>query len=158
MPWTASERKTLTRITRGQPQLRGLRGLMEEVYRLFDRRCRTATALAKLAGLGARPRRFGRLKNAPKKLFAPGLEKALVFLDEKLLGSTSNAVERGNRRYRKMRKAVYRARTRQAIEARLALDLLRERQAQGRAERNPPQEQGGMTRYRCYSVGKCRTL
>ena len=28
---TASERKTLTRITRGQPQLRTLRGLMEEV-------------------------------------------------------------------------------------------------------------------------------
>jgi hypothetical protein len=29
---------------------------------------------------------------------------------------------------------VYRVRTRHAIEARLALDLLRERQAQGRAE------------------------
>jgi Transposase len=131
---TASERKTLMRITRGQPQLRSLRGLMEEVYRLFDRRCRTATALAKLAKLRVRLRRFGRLKKALKKLFAPGLEKALVFLDEKLLGSTSNAVERGNRRYRKMQKTVYRVRTRQAIEARLALDLLRERQAQGRAE------------------------
>jgi Transposase len=131
---TASERKTLRRITRGQPQLRSLRGLMEEVYRLFDRRCRTATALAKLARLRARLRRFGQLKNALKKLFAPGLEKALVFLDEKLLGSTSNAVERGNRRYRKMQKTVYRVRTRQAIEARLALDLLRERQAQRRAE------------------------
>jgi len=34
------------------------------------------------------------------------LEKALVFLDEKLLGATSNAVERGNRRYRKMQKTV----------------------------------------------------
>jgi hypothetical protein len=131
---TASERKTLMRIARGQPQLRSLRGLMEEVYRLFDRRCRTATALAKLAKLRVRLRRFGRLKKALKKLFAPGLEKALVFLDEKLLGSTSNAVERGNRRYRKMQKTVYRVRTRQAIEARLALDLLRERQAQGRAE------------------------
>jgi hypothetical protein len=131
---TACERKTLTRITRGQPQLRVLRGLMEEVYRLFDRRCRTATALAKLAQLRARLRRFGQLRKTLKKLFAPGLEKALVFLDEKLLGSTSNAVERGNRRYRKMQKTVYRVRTRQAIEARLALDLLRERQAQGRAE------------------------
>jgi hypothetical protein len=131
---TASERKTLTRITRGQPQLRVLRGLMEEVYRLFDRRCRTATALAKLAKLRVRLRRFKGLKKALKKLFAPGLEKALVFLDEKLLGATSNAVERGNRRYRKMQKTVYRVRTRQAIEARLALDLLRERQAQGRAE------------------------
>jgi hypothetical protein len=131
---TASERKTLTRITRGQPQLRSLRGLMEEVYRLFDRRCRTATALAKLAQLRARLRRFGQLRKALKKLFAPGLEKALVFLDEKLLGATSNAVERGNRRYRKMQKTVYRVRSRQAIEARLALDLRRERQAQGRAE------------------------
>jgi hypothetical protein len=131
---TDSERKTLTRITRGQPQLRSLRGLMEEVYRLFDRRCRTATALAKLAKLRARLRRFGQLRKALKKLFATGLEKALVFLDEKLLGATSNAVERGNRRYRKMQKTVYRVRTHYAIEARVALDLLRERQAQGRAE------------------------
>jgi hypothetical protein len=131
---TASERKTLARITRGPPQLRTLRGLMEEVDRLFDRRCRTATALAKLARLRARLRHFVRLRKVLKKLFLPGLEKALVFLDEKLLGATSNAVERGNRRYRKMQKTVYRVRTRRAIEARLALDLLRERQAQGRAE------------------------
>jgi Transposase len=131
---TASERKTLARATRSQPQLRSLRGLMEEVYRLFDRRCRTATGWAKLAKLRARLRRFGRLRKALKKLFAPGLEKALVFLDEKLLGATSNAVERGNRRYRKMQKTVYRVRTRRAIEVRLALDLVRERQTQGRAE------------------------
>ena len=131
---TASERKTLTRITRGQPQLRTLRGLMEEVYRLFDRRCRTATALAKLAKLRVRLRRFVRLREVLKKLFAPGLEKALVFLDEKLLGATSNAVERGNRRYRKMQKTVYRVRTRRTIEGRLALDLLRERQAGDRAK------------------------
>jgi hypothetical protein len=131
---TTSEEKTLARITRGQRQLRSLRGLMEEVYRLFDRRCRTATALAKLAKLRARLRRFGQLREALRKLRAPGLEKALVFLDEKLMGSTSNAVERGNRRYRKMQKSVYRVRTRGAIEARLALDLLRERQARGRAE------------------------
>jgi hypothetical protein len=131
---TASERKTLARITRGQPQLRTLRGLMEEVYRLFDRRCRTATALAKLERLRGRLKRFVRLREVLKKLFVPGLEKALVFLDEKLLGATSNAVERGNRRYRKMQKTVYRVRTQGAIEVRLALDLLRERQARGRAE------------------------
>ena len=131
---SASERKTLTRITRGQPQLRSLRGLMEEVYRLFDRRCRTATALAKLARLRARLRRFVRLRVVLKKLFLPGLEKALVFLDEKLLGATSNAVERGNRRYRKMQKTVYRVRTQRSIEARLALDLLRERHTRSRAE------------------------
>jgi hypothetical protein len=131
---TASQRKTLARITRGQPQLRTLRGLMEEVYRLFDRRCRMATALAKLARLRTRLRRFVRLRDVLKKLYLPGLEKALVFLDETLLGATSNAVERGNRRYRKMQKTVYRVRTQRAIEARLALDLLRERQSRGRAE------------------------
>jgi Transposase len=129
-----SERATLQRISRGSPQLRRLRELMEEVYRLFDRRCRMATALAKLAALRARLRRFVRLREVLKKLFAPGLEKALVFLDERLLGATSNAVERGNRRYRKMQKTVYRVRTRRGIEGRLALDLLREQQAQGRAE------------------------
>ncbi len=80
------------------------------------------------------PKRFVRLREVLKKLFVPGLEKALVFLDEKLLGATSNAVERGNRRYRKMQTTVYRVRTQRAIEVRLALDLLRERQARGRDE------------------------
>ena len=130
-----SERATLQRISRGLPQLRTLRGLMEEVYRLFDRRCRMATALAKLEQLRARLRRFGRLRKVLKKLPAPGLEeKALVFLDERLLGATSNAVERGNRRYCKMQKTVYRVRTQRAIEGQLALDLLREQHAQGRAQ------------------------
>jgi hypothetical protein len=92
-----------------------------------------ATALAKLAALRVRLRRFKRLRAVLKKLLSPGLEKALVSLDERLLGATSNAVGRGNRRYRKMQKAVYRVRTRQAIEGRLALDLMRESQAQGRA-------------------------
>jgi hypothetical protein len=110
-----------------------LREMMEEVYRLFDRRCRMATALAKLAVLRARLRRFKKLRSVLKKLLSPGLEKALVFLDERLLGATSNAVERGNRRYRKMQKTVYRVRTQKAIEGRLALDLLRESQAEGRA-------------------------
>jgi hypothetical protein len=131
---TAGERATLVRITRGLPQLRRLRGLMEDVYRLFDRRCRTATALSKLADLRRRLRRFGWLCTVLKKLLSPGLEKALVFLDERLLGATSNAVERGNRRYRKMQKTVYRVRTKRAIEARLALDLQRERQGDGRVE------------------------
>jgi hypothetical protein len=131
---TASERATLRRMTRGLPRLRRLRELMEDVYRLFDRRCRMATALAKLAELRARLRRFGRLRAVLRKLLSPGLEKALVFLDERLLGATSNAVERGNRRYRKMQKSVYRVRTQRAIEGRLGLDLQRERQGDGRAE------------------------
>jgi transposase-like protein len=129
-----TERRTLLWITRGLPQLRVLRELMEEACRLFDRRCRMDTALAKLTQLRARLRRFGWLRAVLKKLLAPGLEKALVFLDERLLGTTSNAVERGNRRYRKMQKTVYRVRTRRAIEGRLALDLQRERQGDGRSE------------------------
>ena len=78
---------------------------MEEVYRLFDRRCRTETALAKLARLRGRVRRFRRVGQALKALFSPNLEKALTFLDDRLLPATSNAVERGNRRYRKMQKS-----------------------------------------------------
>jgi hypothetical protein len=41
-----SERQQWWRITRGFPQLRSLRELMAQVYALFDRRCRTQTALA----------------------------------------------------------------------------------------------------------------
>jgi hypothetical protein len=41
-------------------------------------------------------------------------------------------VERGNRRYRKMQKHVYRVRTQAQIRARFALDLWREAQSEGR--------------------------
>ncbi len=126
-----SERKTLWRITRGLPQLRKLREIMEQVYALFDRRCRTQTALDKLATLRRRLRRFTQLGDTLKKLFSPTLEKALTFLDDKLLPSTSNAVERGNRRYRKMQKSVYRVRTQEQISARIALDMWREAQGEG---------------------------
>jgi hypothetical protein len=93
-----TERKTLWRITRGLPQVRTLRALMEQVYALFDRRCRTQTALDKLAKLRRRLLRFTQLSETLKKLFSPTLEKALTFLDDTLLPATSNAVERGNRR------------------------------------------------------------
>jgi len=129
-----SERKRLWRITHGLPQLRTLRELMEQVYALFDRRCRTYTALDKLAKLRRRLQRFKQLGDTLKKLFSPTLEKALTFLDDKLLPSTSNAVERGNRRYRKMQKQVYRVRTQAQISARLALDMWREAQAEGRQQ------------------------
>jgi len=69
-----------------------------------------------------------------KKLFPPTLEKALTFLDDKLLPSTSNAVERGNRRYRTRQNHVYRVRTQAQIRARLALDMWREAQAEGRQQ------------------------
>src|SRR5262245_51612436 len=129
---TAAERRTLQKITRGLPQLRTLRDLMEEVYRLFDRRCRSDTALAKLTQLRQRVRRFKAVGKVLSKLHSSNLEKALTFLDDKLLPSTSNAVERGNRRHRKMQKTVYRVRTQEHIHNRIALDLLRDSQKHGR--------------------------
>ena len=127
-----AERAALVRLSRGEPRLRAVRAIMDEVYRLFDRRCHTDTALAKLARLRRRVSRFRSLGKSLDKLHSPNLEKALTFLDDKLLPATSNAVERGNRRHRKMQKAVYRVRTQPALEGRLALDLQRERQAKGR--------------------------
>ena len=129
-----TERKTLWCVNRGLPQLQALRTVMDQVYALFDRRCRTQTALAKLAKLRRRVLRFPQVGATLKKLFSPTLEKALTFLDDKLLPSTSNAVERGNRRYRKMQKSVYRVRTLAQIRARLALDMWREAHAEGRQQ------------------------
>jgi len=129
---TPAERRTLQTITRGLPQLRTLRDLMEEVYRLFDRRCRTDTALAKLAKLRQRVRRFKQIGKVLNKLRSPNLDKALTFLDDKLFPSTSNAVERGNRRHRKMQKTVYRVRTHEHIHNRIALDMLRDSQKDDR--------------------------
>jgi hypothetical protein len=127
-----SERATLHRITRGLPHLRVLREIMEQVYQLFDRRCRTETALAKLAKLRQRVQRFTQIGKTLQPLFSGNVEKALTFLDDKALPSTSNAVERGNRRHRKMQKTVYRVRTQAHVQARIALDFLREARAPSR--------------------------
>ncbi|MCC6124619.1 MAG: hypothetical protein IT426_06640 [Pirellulales bacterium] len=99
---------------------------------MFDRRCRTDAALDKLAKLRMRVRRFKQVGKTLGKLFSPNLEKALTFLDDKLLPSTSNAVERGNRRHRKMQKTIYRVRTQRNLHARIAIDMLRDAQARGR--------------------------
>src|SRR5262249_6853460 len=88
---TKTERKPLWRVSRGLPQLHALRAVMEQVYALFDRRCRAQTALDKLATLRRRLLRFPQVGTTLKKLFSPTLEKALTFLDDKLLPSTSNA-------------------------------------------------------------------
>jgi hypothetical protein len=120
------EKKILQRITRGLDQLRTLRAIMDEAYRLFDRRCRMATALEKLAKLRRRIRRFVTLRDTLKKLWSPNLEKALTFLDDSLLPATSNAVERANRRHRKMQKSIYRVRTRDHISQRIAVDMQRD--------------------------------
>jgi len=126
------EREILQRMTRGLPHLRALRAIMDEVYRLFDRRCRTDTALAKLARLRQRVQRFSQISQTLKALFSANVEKALTFLDDRLLPATSNAVERGNRRYRKMQKTIYRVRTHAHLVGRIALDMLREACAQTR--------------------------
>lgn len=131
---SVAQRQLLQRLTRGLPQLRALRNIMEEVYRLFDRRCKTQTALQKLKRLRARVRRFKRLGKSLDKLKSPTLEKALEFLDDKLLPSTSNAVERANRRFRKAQKSIYSVRTKEHLEQRLALDMQREQRTAERQE------------------------
>src|SRR5882724_4614105 len=128
----ASERKRLMYITRGLPHLRKLREIMEHIYALFDRRCRTQTALGKLRKLRHWVKRFTWIGHTLQKVFSPNLEKALTFLDDKLLPATSNAVERGNRRHRKMQKSVYRVRSKACLEGRIALDMIRESRAEGR--------------------------
>jgi hypothetical protein len=98
---TAGDQKILRRITRGQPGLRALREIMDEVYRLFDRRCRTETALAKLARLRRRVARSNHLRRTLKRLFSPNLENALAFLDDSLLPrrlTPSNAATAATRR------------------------------------------------------------
>ena len=129
---TPAEKKTLRRITRGLPHLRTLRQIMDEVYRLFDRRCRTETALVKLARLRNRVRRFKQVGRTLNKLFTANLEKALVFLDDRSLPATSNAVERSNRRYRKAQRSVYSVRTAEHIRQRIALDMQRDQRSPAR--------------------------
>lgn len=131
---SASERRALVRLSRGHPRLRALRSIMDEAYRLFDRRCRTETALNKLAKLRRRLRSFKTVGKTLQKIFSPNVEKALTFLDDSLLPATSNAVERSNRRHRKMQKTVYRVRTLERIQGRIALDMQRDAQADGRSK------------------------
>jgi len=131
---STAQKKKLAGLTRGQPQLRSLREIVDAVYRLFDRRCRMRTALARLAKLRTRVGRFKSLRSSLSKLFVPSLEKALLFLDDKLLGATSNAVERSNRRFRKTQLSIYSVRTKVHIEQRLALDMHREQHANRRTQ------------------------
>jgi hypothetical protein len=123
---TASEWKTFRKITRGFPELRKLREMVDLVYGLYDRRCKRTTALTKLQKLRERLRRFDWLSEVLKKIESPTVDRSLLFLDDKQLPSTSNAVERGNRRFRKMQKTVYRVRTIDRIRERIALDMVRD--------------------------------
>jgi len=116
---TAKDKSILRGTSRGLLHLRALRAIMDEVYRLFDRRCRMDTALEKLARLRRRIRRSPGLVTTLKKLFSPNLEKSLTFLDDSLLPATSGAVERANLRHRKMQKSIYRVRTGEHISQRM---------------------------------------
>jgi hypothetical protein len=55
--------------------------------------------------------RFKSVRQSLKKLWSKNLAKGLTFLDDSFLPATSNAVDRTNRRHRKMQKTVYRVRT-----------------------------------------------
>jgi hypothetical protein len=70
-----TERKTLWRVSRGLPQLHALRAVMDQVYALFDRRCRTQTALAKLATLRRRLQRFPPGGGDPEETLFPYVGK-----------------------------------------------------------------------------------
>lgn len=83
---------------------------------------------------GHRVQRFQWVGKTLSKLFSSNLENTLAFLEEKLLPATSNAVERNNRRHRKMQKTIYRAGTQAHIKARIAVDMFRDAHAAGRGE------------------------
>lgn len=123
-----SDQRTFRIMARLHRDIRPLRRLMDEVYRLFDRRCRTDTAQAKLARLRARLRQFNHLGKVLSKIQSPNLDKALTFLDDKALEATSNSVERANRRHRKMQKSIYRVRTQESLIGRIALDMFRDKE------------------------------
>jgi hypothetical protein len=131
-----SERTQLLPITRGLPQVRQWRAIMEHLSALFDRRCRMQTALDKLKKLRQWVRRFSWIGDPVKKVCSPTLDKARTLLDDKLLPATSKAVERGNRRHRKRHKSVYRVRSQVRVEGRIALDMLRASRTENR-ERTP---------------------
>ena len=59
--------------------------MVEDVYRLYDRRCKCSTALAKLQKLRKRLKRFKWLSEVLKKLESSVVERSLVFLDDKKL-------------------------------------------------------------------------
>jgi hypothetical protein len=106
-----SERTRWLFITRGFPPLRKLREIMDHIYALCARRCRTQTALDPLRKLRHGVTRCRGMGDTLQKVFSATLENALTFLDDKLLPATSNAVERGKRRHCTMQKRGYRVRS-----------------------------------------------
>ena len=68
---TRSERKRFMHITRGLPQVRKRREIMDHMYALFDRRCRTHTALRLgLISQIEKCRNFGLIKARLERFFS----------------------------------------------------------------------------------------
>ena len=139
---TPAQRRRLRRRTRGLPPLRTWRALVDEVDRRLDRRCQTATALRRLTKRRRRVRRRKRRGRTLDQLRSANLGKALGFLDDRLLPSTSHAGGRGNRRFRKAQKSISGVRTPPPLGQRSARDRQRERRAnhQRRRLKALPQE------------------
>lgn len=126
----------LTKLLEPYPELSQLRGLMQKVYGLYQcQSTRQATAkLTELRPEALKLREEHALQVDFSSLLGPCIERSLIYLDHPQLPGTSNAVERSNRRYRKMQKSVYRVRSRRRMQGRLALDLLREQRWRQRQE------------------------
>ena len=94
--------------------------------------------LSALAALGTRAtlrwhvQRCQLLGDTLKRLFTPTRAKAVIFRDDILLPYPSNMVKRGDRRYRTRPKHVCQVSTHERISARMALDMWREAQGEGR--------------------------
>jgi len=134
--------KDLRELCEHYPLLKDLRELVVELYGLYQCPDRDA-AMTKLRQLRERAKRHAESSSGAaaaaellSALNGPTLEKSLVYLDHRHgpapaapMPATSNAVERSNRRFRKMQKGVYRVRQPHQIRRRLALDMLREQRA-----------------------------
>lgn len=111
------------------PEIAQVRDLMQQVYALYQ--CPSGSAaLAQLTALRVQAAALA-VPALAAVLNGPCIAKSLVFLDHPPLPSTSNAVERSNRRHRKMQQSVYRVRAQRQLTRRVALDLLREERALG---------------------------
>lgn len=125
---TPEQLQRLRTLLEPYPELSRLRELMQKVYALYDcpSRAQAMQRLLELRQEALALKQEHALKVDFTSLLGPCIEKSLVYLDHPQLPSTSNAVERSNRRYRKLQKSVYRVRGRRQMEGRLAMDLVRE--------------------------------
>ena len=108
---------------------------MEEVYRLFDRRCKTPDGLEEAPEVAAAGAAVQALGQEPGQVEEPEAGEGAG------CSWTTNCWERRatrwrgrNRRFRKAQKSIYSVRTKEHLEQRLALDMNREQRAAKRAQ------------------------